>query len=252
MPGPVANIYLRYRWPFYLGTRFECPFCRTRFRAMVPGGCLESVCLEKRITGMYLHANMTCPRCSAIDRWRLLYLYLREFTNAFTKSQRFLHISPEEGLQKLLRAVHPQYLSIDLENPIAMKSMDITALDLEDASFDAILCSHVLEHIPDDLLAMRELYRVLIPGGWGVFQVPISLVLPCTYEDPGVVTDAQRLRSYGQLDHVRIYGADYRDRLLSCGFQVEVHSCSELFSSETISRYALDPEEQLFRVIKPS
>ena len=104
-----------------------------------------------------------------------------------------------------------EYVSADLDSPLAMANVDITDLPFDDESFDLILCSHVLEHVHDDRLAMRELRRVLKPDGWALLLVPISADV--TFEDPSIVRPSDRLRLFGQADHVRRYGPDYVDRL---------------------------------------
>jgi SAM-dependent methyltransferase len=131
---------------------------------------------------------------------------------------RVLHVAPEPGLARRLRALDIDYLSVDLDSPHAMKRCDITAIPEPDGAFDVVICNHVLEHIPDDRQAMRELRRVLRPGGLAVLQHPVY-DRPDTYEDFSVVDPAERLRVFGQEDHVRIYGWDMLDRLRAAGFE---------------------------------
>ncbi len=104
-----------------------------------------------------------------------------------------------------------------------MVEMDITAITFPDHFFDSIICNHVLEHIIDDGKAMSELYRTLKPGGWAVLQVPMSLTLKSTYEDFSITTSTAREEAFGQWNHVRIYAADYHDRLEKAGFKVSVY-----------------------------
>jgi ubiquinone/menaquinone biosynthesis C-methylase UbiE len=105
--------------------------------------------------------------------------------------------------------------------------MDLTSIPLPAEQFDIIYCSHVFEHIPDDRQAMRELYRVLRKGGWAILQVPV--LRDTTFEDPSVTSPAERLRLFGQEDHVRVYGKDYRDRLAAVGFHVTVDDFAATF-----------------------
>ncbi len=191
-----------------LGNRFHCPVCQGDFETFLDYGTPP-------------RKNAQCPRCSVMERHRLLWLYLREKTNLFSVRQRMLDVAPVHAIQKRLRKLpNLDYLSIDLRSPIAMRHMDITALNLADQSFDFILCYHVLEHIPDDRKAMAELYRVLKPGGWALLQVPADLNQEKTVEDLTVTSQTERLRLFGNVDHVRIYGRDYFDRLREAGFQV--------------------------------
>jgi len=130
--------------------------------------------------------------------------------------------------------------------------MDITAIQYKDDWFDVIICNHVLEHIPNDRQAMSEIYRVLKPGGWSILQVPISLSLEATYEDPAIRTPEERERFFGQNDHVRIYAADYKRRLESAGFVVEVCNSRNTLSASEIRKYALLKDENIYLCSKPT
>ena len=118
-------------------------------------------------------------------------------------------------------------------------------MPFEDEQFDVIFCNHVLEHIPDDTQAMRELYRVLSKGGWGIFQVPQELERAETFSDDTITDPKERARIFGQYDHVRIYGKDYFDKLRSIGFEVIPTPCREIASEEEIKKYRLVAEEIL-------
>jgi ubiquinone/menaquinone biosynthesis C-methylase UbiE len=142
------------------------------------------------------------------------------------------------------------YLSADLDSPIAMIKMDITKIPYKDNFFNVVICNHVLEHIPNDRQAMSDLYRVLKPGGWAILQVPISLSLERTYDDPTVTAPGEREKKFGQSDHVRIYARDYKDRLESVGFTVEVYSIRQEFGDSTINKYALAKDEDLYLASK--
>ena len=124
--------------------------------------------------------NPICPRCGAQARHRALCL-LHERTNLYSEELSVLHFAPERALRRIAEAPNLRYLSADLDAPDAMEHFDITAIPRPDDSFDAILCIHVLEHVPDDRAAMRELARVLRPGGWAIVMVPLDLGLPETY-----------------------------------------------------------------------
>jgi SAM-dependent methyltransferase len=222
-----------YRSWRFRGDRFECPCCGGRFSAL-------------RAAGRITRANALCPRCGSFERHRLVWLHLTRRTDLFAGPRRLLNVAPEQALQEKLRGLpHLDYLSIDLESPLAMRRMDLTRLDLPDASFDAILCNHVLEHVPDDRRAMRELYRVLKPGGWAILQTPVDMERTTTDEDPSVTEPKERLRRFGQADHVRTYGRDFFDRLRSAGWRVTQEEVPSLFTPAEIDRYALDPTEAL-------
>jgi ubiquinone/menaquinone biosynthesis C-methylase UbiE len=125
-------------------------------------------------------------------------------------------------------------------------NMDITSINFPDSKFDVIICNHVLEHIENDKLAMKELFRVLKPGGWAVLLVPIDKNRTITYEDHTIVNPKQREKIFGQYDHVRIYGIDYKDRLSSAGFKVEIQDYVSKFSEEDIFKYGFQRGEDIF------
>ncbi len=129
-----------------------------------------------------------------------------------------------------------RYVTADLAQPGVDLVLDVTALDLPDASFDAILCSHVLEHVDDDRSAMAVLRRITAPGGWCAVMVPIDLGRETTYEDPSITSPEDRRRAFWQHDHVRLYAADIGDRLAAAGFDVERVRPEHEFGVETLAR----------------
>ena len=235
---------------FSLGMRYQCPFCKWRFRRWIPTGFTAAVLKERHVAGAGYRKNGLCPWCNSIDKERLVYLYLQNKTDLFETAGpalRLLHMAPEERLGKRIRALpRVRYVSGDITPGRAMQVVDLTKIAYPDASFDVIMCSHVLEHIPEDRKAMQELYRVLAPGGYAILQVPISLTRVETWEDPTIEDPAERERMFGQSDHVRIYGADYVTRLEGAGFSVERWSAVQEFGEEFARRYGLNPEEDVF------
>ncbi len=236
----------------FFGRRYHCPLCASNLRKLRPYGFDFPVLTEKRVVGGGYRLQAQCPVCKSTDRERLLYLYLARETDLFERPVKLLHVAPEPALSACLRATPGiDYLSADLASDSVMVKMDITAIDCPDDSFDVIICNHVLEHIPDDRRAMRELCRVMRPGGWGILQVPMSLALEQTLEDPNVTSPDERERVFGQSDHVRIYAADYVDRLESCGFAVNRYCWwqdPELAAND--NPFGLLPDETLYRVDK--
>jgi SAM-dependent methyltransferase len=161
-------------------------------------------------------------------------------------------VAPERLLAARLRAQPGvRYVSIDLASSLAMVRMDVTRLAFRDSIFDAILCLHVLEHIPDDRSAMREFLRVLRPGGWAILQSPIDAARPHTFEDWGVTSPAERERVFGQRDHVRIYGRDYVGRLGETGFRVEEHAFARELTPDEARRFGIDTEETITLCTRP-
>jgi ubiquinone/menaquinone biosynthesis C-methylase UbiE len=133
-----------------------------------------------------------------------------------------------------------------LEADWAMEKMNLTDIQHPDASFDVILCNHVLEHIPDDAKAMSELYRVLKPGGWAILQVPLDPNRLETYEDFSITSPHEREKAFGQVDHVRIYGQDYGDRLAAIGFTVKRDRYVQELSEAERQAYALRVDEEIY------
>ena len=175
----------------------------------------------------------------------MLWLYLTDDHPELLEERplRFLHFAPEESFTRLLRSrPNVEYVSADLDSPLAEQKADIQALPFPDESFDALLCSHVLEHVEDDRRAMRELHRVLRPGGWGIVMVPQHGGLAETLEDPSVDTPQARLETYGQADHLRLYGRDFADRLRGAGFEVDVEEYAARLPAELRERYRLGPD----------
>jgi len=232
----------------YGGPELYCPFCGKCSEKFLPTGLGIPVLKEKNVVGGGYRLNAMCPHCHSIDRERLIFLYLKkEKCVLFSENLKVLHVAPEMNLQKVLLAQsNIEYLSVDLNSPLATVRMDITDMKYEDDSFDVVICNHVLEHISDDRKAMAELYRVLKPNGWAILQVPISLSLYQTYEDPLVKSPEEREKIFGQNDHVRIYAKDYQDRLKEAGFSVEIYSFAEGFGESAIRKYGLIKDENIY------
>jgi SAM-dependent methyltransferase len=168
-----------------------------------------------------------CPRCRSSERHRLAKVVLEPVIGPTT--DRIIHFAPERPVEKWLRAIGKEYVSADLHSSRAMHQADLTHLPYEDGSFSLVWCSHVLEHIEADHLAMGEIYRVLSPGGAAVIMVPVYG--DRTYEDASITTPEERLIHFKQRDHVRLYGRDIVDRLSGTGFQVEIHTVAQVRQS---------------------
>jgi SAM-dependent methyltransferase len=205
------------------------------------------VITEKQIIGSGLR-NALCPVCGSSDRVRLLYLFMKQKTNLFGGKLKLLHIAPEDQLRNIfLKAPNLDYLTADIDPMKVMQQMDITQINYPENTFDAILCNHVLEHIPDDSKAMSELFRVLKPGGWATLQVPISKSLEKTHEDFSITSSQEREKHFGQKDHVRIYGKDYTNRLREAGFKVEEYKwiLDQNFKNQN-NKHGLNEDETVF------
>ena len=162
-----------------------------------------------------------CPRCGSRERHRLMQLYMNEHGISLG-DKKILHFGPEKWLMERM-SDNPGYEPADLYAKIARFRLDITAIDRPDNFFDVVIAHHVLEHVDEDRKAMRELYRVLRPGGIGFFSVPINLSRDETYENPAITDPDERFVHFGGTDHRRFYGRDFADRLREAGFEVETY-----------------------------
>ncbi len=188
--------------------------------------------------------NVLSPSTLSLERHRLLWLYLKNETNFFTSCIKLLHFAPEQAFLKRFRKLNNiDYTTTDIESPLADIKADICNLPFKDNEFDVILCNHVLEHVRDDKKAMAELYRVMKPGGWGIFQIPQDLKREVTFEDDSITDPKKRARIFGQYDHVRIYGRDYFDKLRSAGFKVKEIQYQEQLDEKSIEKYVLNHTE---------
>jgi SAM-dependent methyltransferase len=186
-----------------------------------------------------------CPKCGAAERYRLLALWLDRY-GAFLRNAHVLHFAPETGLAALLKKRVGRYESADIAPGRADLVLNIEAIGKLDATYDGIVCSHVLEHV-DDAKALVEIYRVLKPGGVALIMLPVIEGWSRTYENPRVTTPEERKRHYGQADHVRYYGADIRDRIKRAGFMLDEFSAE----GEDVLTYALQRGEKVFIATKP-
>ncbi|MFW2375032.1 MAG: class I SAM-dependent methyltransferase [Cellulophaga baltica] len=190
--------------------------------------------------------NVLSPSTLSLERHRLLWLYLKDETDFFTKKYKVLHFAPEQAFYKRFRALENlNYTTTDLDSPLADIKADICDLPFADNSFDIIFCNHVLEHIPDDTKAMEEIYRILKPNGWAVLQIPQDLKRATTFEDDTITDRKERAKIFGQYDHVRIYGRDYFTKLREIGFHVDEVDYTSKLTPETIDKYRLAKGEIL-------
>ena len=231
--GPIFAI-------IYYGKKYECPICGAKLRKLLPAG------VNKR-------PNAICPSCFSYERHRLEWLFFKNKTNLFKDKLKVLHFAPEECFQARLKQLdNLEYISADLYASNAMVKVDITNIPCGDNTYDCVICSHVLEHIEEDVKAVKEIYRVMKPGGWALLQVPITFEK--TFQDPNIITPEDRLKYYGLKDHVRRYGLDYKERLLEGGFLVDVNKYIDNLSEKDIEKYRLVPtgenKEYLYYCIK--
>lgn len=164
-----------------------------------------------------------------------------------------LHIAPELCFMDRFEALENlDYITADIESPLAKIKMDIHEIPFEENTFDVIFCNHVLEHVKDDKQALSEIKRVLKKGGWAILQVPFFYPLPKkTFEDPSITSPKDREKAFGQDDHVRMYGEDYGDRLAQSGLQVVEEKLFEELTENELEKYAVFKNEVIYKVMKP-
>lgn len=235
----ISYLFMGLFKPLLKGNSVECPVCGSTFRKFLPYGVSS-------------RPNVLCPVCLSLERHRLIWLYLEKQSDFMTKPRKLLHVAPEQCFYNRFKQYkHIEYITVDLESPIADYHFDLHEIPFEENSFDMILCNHVLEHVADDRKVMSEFLRVLRPGGFAILQVPLEPHRESTFEDPSITDPRQREKFFGQKDHVRVYGRDYPNRLRECGFIVEERLVSDGFSTEMINRYRLAHDETLFIASKP-
>ena len=218
---PILALFLK-------GKTFTDPIDGKNFRNFLPYGYGKQ------------RNNVLSPSTLSLERHRLLWLYLKNETNFFSANLKVLHFAPEQAFYKRFRMLsNLEYTTTDLNSPLADVKADICNLPFKDHEFDVILCNHVLEHIPDDTKAMQELYRILKPNGWGVFQIPQDLSREKTFEDHTITDRIERAKIFGQYDHVRVYGRDYFDKLRTIGFKVEEVDYTSKLSKEEVTKFCL-------------
>ena len=177
-----------------------------------------------------------------------MWLYLKDHSNFLTSIKlEVLHVAPEQCFHKRFKEQsNLNYLTGDLVSPLADIHFDLHSIPLEDNRFDVVFCNHVLEHVDDALKCMKELYRVMKPGGFGIMQVPQDFSRDVTFEDPSIVSPEDREKFYWQKDHVRLFGKDYPDWLRKAGFEVEEFIQQSNYSEKLIERYRLQSFEILY------
>lgn len=249
LPQVLINKYKQYEKNKNIkknkGENVHCPICNSLFEIFGPYGIVE-------------RKNAKCHNCDSLERHRLIYLYINNKLNLFDKKIKVLHFAPEKMFYDIFSNNNKiEYTPCDLSPEIYQYNgktkiikVDITKIPFDDNYFDFILCSHVLEHIPNDNLAMSELYRVLSKGGNSILQVPIDDNRNQTYEDENITSPEERLKAFGQHDHVRIYGKDYKKRLLDSGFIVNEDNYITTFNKSEIYKYGLNDSELIYHCRK--
>ena len=241
LPRPLL---IRLSYPFkkvapllYKGDNVECPVCGKSFRKFLSYGA-----------DIVHRENVLCPNDLTLERHRLMWLYLKDHSDFFTaKDVKVFHIAPEQCFHGLFKKqANIDYLTADLESPLADMHFDLHEIPLEDNRFDVVFCNHVMEHVVDPIRCMQELLRVMKPGGWAIMQVPQDWSREETYEDPSITSPEEREKHFWQKDHVRLFGRDYPEWLKRAGFEVKEFVASEVYGDDLVERYRLSKDEVLY------
>ena len=215
------------------GTDVTCPVCQHSYKKFLPYGRIA-------------RENALCPNCLSLERHRLMWLFLQEKTDFFTAKLKVLHIAPEHCFINRFEALpNLDYITADLESPLAKVKMDVHKIPFEANTFDVVFCNHVMEHVEDDLLACAEINRVLKNDGWGIIQSPVYN-LPETLEDKSITDPAEREKVFGQRDHVRKYGNDYAERLRKSGIRIDENLFVKELEPVKVKQFALPENEIIF------
>lgn len=245
--------------PDYLGDKFHCPVCDTNLAHFLP---LPMFYFKELEENQYIHSpfqsetlnllNYLCPACYASDRDRLFVLYLNDYFKSVSSKINLVEFAPSKSLTEFIKK-NPQVVvrTADLFMENVDDKVDLTNLDIyQKEIFDFFICSHILEHIPEDKKALKELYRILKPGGKGIVMVPINLALTETYENASAITDGDRWKHFGQNDHVRLYSKKgFIEKLEDSRFLVEQLGI-EYFGKESFEKHGIHPRSVLYIVSK--
>lgn len=227
---PLLNLYYFFQGLGYIGNKHYCPVCES---------------------GLSHFRSKGCPKCGAGIRHRTMWLFLQRKTNFFKANLSVLHFAPEHCFyKKFKKQSNLKYLSADIGSPRAMVEVDMTNIQYPDNVFNVLISSHVLEHVENDLKAMKELCRVQDPNGWSIHLAPIDYSRTETFEDPSVKSLEERARIFGHYDHKRIYGTDYKKRLESAGFKVVVFKTSDFCDEKEIVRMGLKNDTEIYYCTK--
>lgn len=222
----IRDSWARLRAPLYFGKNYYCPFCERSYREFLPKGTFAP------------RENAECPGCGSLERTRLLYYYLRDETSLFDERLSVLHFAPESPLKQKLASQNLEYVDADFNPNLASTVVDITQMQFANDSFDLIICSHVLGHVPDEPRALKELLRVLKPTGKAIvvtWQGDNEKTIPRS----SPITPEQKWAFQSDDTLERLHGLDFGETLTEAGFEVERLDYRRKFSDEEIKTYAL-------------
>lgn len=216
----------------------KCTFCGREFHNYLPH--VKNIPIRFKKYDVALGTRLCyCPYCGTSDKYRWLWYVLEHYTDISTRKEgSVLHFAPESVIRDCIkRNTRLVYTSGDIQPGRADLVIDMTNIQFEDGSFDYVIAGMVLEHIPDEKKALSELMRVLKPDGKVVLTIPVAYNLEKTLEDPSVNTDTLRNEIYGQENHVRLYGKDFKARFEKVGLTVKEYVAREMLDEKEVRRF---------------
>jgi len=247
----------RIKYAKYKGTGFQCNSCGasySKFVSSYPSAeNANAITINKVIAGY--GENILCPACLSTARERLIIAILKK--DSKISGKKVLHFSPEKNIYNFIK-INNEVITADIEplfykgidKKIKKEDADATKLSFNTGSFDLVIGNHIMEHIPNDAMALQEIYRILKPGGRAILQIPYSEKISSTIEEPGINNPEKQSALYGQKDHIRIYlFSDYISRLQHAGFETTVIQYSSLQQFYT---FAIQNKESFINILKPA
>lgn len=235
----------------FSGNKF-CVICENSLTDFLPAGIREEIFDKYHIIGSGYRENCLCPYCGARDRVRWFYYVLQNIIDISKVSGRLLHFAPETGIREYIKQnMNIDYYTGDIVAGRAMHVTDITDIQYKDDTFDYVICNHVMEHIVDEEKAVNEIKRVLKMNGKWIFSFPICTDIP-TCEDPTIISPEARLKAYGQCDHVRLYGKDYKSRFENYGLKLQIYSPEKELDTISIKKYGFIKDDVIIVATKIS
>jgi len=245
------SVRFNLRRAFFSGNAATCPLCLNGIKKWAPHGGGADILDARLVVGGMRREYDRCPICHGCDRTRLMMLWLKEVGGVGARPARVLHVAPDYGLHLwLMRQPGVEYVGSDLDGSRyrhigSMVPADLTALPFPDDRFHFVLCSHVLEYVPNDLAALRDIRRVLVPGGRALLLVPEAVDGGPADERREIQTPEERVVHFGQWDHVRLYTRElFTRRIEEAGLSVELFDPFGAFPEEAVE-LRLNPLERL-------
>lgn len=232
----LNKISSQVKYAKFKGAGFECNCCGAMYSQFIPdhpsAENAHAISANEVVAGY--GENILCPSCLSTARERLIIALLEN--DIKLTGNKILHFSPEKKIYNFIKSSN-EVITADIQ-PLFYKNIDskikiedATHLSFSDNNFDVVIGNHIMEHIPNDKKALKEIYRVLKPGGRAILQVPYSTKITNTLEEPEINNPQKQSALFGQKDHVRIYQLqDYINRLQHCGFRVAVMEYKDLSS----------------------